>query len=443
MCLCSFCGGFSVNYKVFYKLFWFVFFTFIPGIALAQKSNAINQANTAWMLISTALVLSMTPVGLGLFYGGMVRSKNILNTIGMSLISLAIVSIIWIFIGYTLAFGPDTYGIIGNLKYLLLNNISLSSVTNTIPTYLYCAFELSFAAVTLALISGSVVERIKFSSWIIFGSLWVIFVYAPIAHWVWGGGFLQKLGVLDFAGGLVVEANSGISGLVLALSVGKRRDFKKTIIPPSSIALTLIGAGLLWVGWFGFNAGSAIGSNALSSYVFLSTNTAAATGALSWMFIEWILHKHPTMLGAASGAIAGLVAITPACGFVDIGSSLIIGAIAGIISFLGVTVLKYKFSYDDSLDVFGVHGLNGIFGIVATGLLATTLIGPKNGFFFGNYKTLLIQLLALLVTMAYAAFSTFVIAKFTSLLTNGLRINEEDEQKGLDIATHTETGFDI
>ena len=193
----------------------------------------------------------------------------------------------------------------------MLNNISLSSVTNTIPTYLYCAFELSFAAVTLALISGSVVERIKFSSWIIFGSLWVIFVYAPIAHWVWGGGFLQKLGVLDFAGGLVVEANSGISGLVLALSVGKRRDFKKTIIPPSSIALTLIGAGLLWVGWFGFNAGSAIGSNALSSYVFLSTNTAAAAGALSWMFIEWILHKHPTMLGAASGAIAGLVAITP------------------------------------------------------------------------------------------------------------------------------------
>jgi Amt family ammonium transporter len=432
-----------VNYKFIYKLFWFVFFTFIPGIALAQKSNTINQANTAWMLISTALVLSMTPVGLGLFYGGMVRSKNILNTIGMSLISLAIVSIIWIFIGYTLAFGPDTYGIIGNLKYLLLNNISLSSVTNTIPTYLYCAFELSFAAVTLALISGSVVERIKFSSWIIFGSLWVIFVYAPIAHWVWGGGFLQKLGVLDFAGGLVVEANSGISGLVLALSVGKRRDFKKTIIPPSSIALTLIGAGLLWVGWFGFNAGSAIGSNALSSYVFLSTNTAAAAGALSWMFIEWILHKHPTMLGAASGAIAGLVAITPACGFVDIGSSLIIGVIAGIISFLGVTVLKYKFSYDDSLDVFGVHGLNGIFGIIATGLLATTLIGPKNGFFFGNHKTLLVQLLALLVTIAYAAFATFVIAKFTSLLTNGLRISEEDEQKGLDIATHTETGFDI
>jgi Amt family ammonium transporter len=432
-----------VNYKFFYKLFWFVFFTLIPSIALAQTSNAINQANTAWMLISTALVLSMTPVGLGLFYGGMVRSKNILNTIGMSLISLAIVSIIWIFIGYTLAFGPDTYGIIGNLKYLLLNNISLSSVTNTIPTYLYCAFELSFAAVTLALISGSVVERIKFSSWIIFGSLWVIFVYAPIAHWVWGGGFLQKLGVLDFAGGLVVETNSGISGLVLALSVGKRRDFKKTIIPPSSIALTLIGAGLLWVGWFGFNAGSAIGSNALSSYVFLSTNTAAASGALSWMFIEWILHKHPTMLGAASGAIAGLVAITPACGFVDIGSSLIIGAIAGIISFLGVTVLKYKFSYDDSLDVFGVHGLNGIFGIIATGLLATTLIGPKNGFFFGNHKTLLIQLLALVVTIAYAAFATFVIAKFTSLLTNGLRISEEDEQKGLDIATHTETGFDI
>lgn len=427
----------------FKKLFLFLsLFFFLPGIAFAQNSS-INQANTAWMLISTALVLSMTPVGLGLFYGGMVRSKNILNTIGMSFVALAISSIMWVGFGYSLAFGPDVYGIIGSLKYFFLDHITLNSITNTVPTYLYCAFELSFAAVTVALISGSVIERIKFSSWVIFSALWVLFIYAPIAHWVWGGGFLQKMGVLDFAGGLVVEANSGVSALVLALVVGKRKDFKKTIMPPSSIALSIIGAGFLWVGWFGFNAGSAIASNSLAAYVFLSTNLAASAGALSWMLAEWITHKHPTMLGAASGAIAGLVGITPACGFVDVISSIIIGTLAGVISWIGVSYLKYKFSYDDSLDVFGVHGLNGIFGVLAVGFLATSSIGNKNGLFYGNYKTLLVQLLAIVVVLFYSATGTFILSKVTAFFTHGLRINEEDEQKGLDIATHTEQGFDI
>ncbi|MGC8822179.1 MAG: ammonium transporter [Desulfurella sp.] len=428
--------------KSFYRFFGVLLFLLMPSIALAQN-HPLNQANTAWMLISTALVLSMTPVGLGLFYGGMVRSKNILNTIGMSFVSLAIVSLLWIIIGYSLAFGPDVYGLIGSLKYTFLNNITINSITQTIPTYLYCTFELSFAAVTLALISGSVIERIKFSSWIVFGSLWVLLVYAPIAHWVWGGGFLQKMGVLDFAGGLVVEANSGVSALVLALIVGKRKDFKKTIMPPSSIALSIIGAGFLWVGWFGFNAGSAIASNNLASYVFLTTNIAASAGALSWMFAEWMSHKHPTMLGAASGAVAGLVGITPACGYVSVVSSLLIGIIAGIISWIGVSYVKYKFSYDDSLDVFGVHGLNGIFGILAVGLLATKSVSPKNGLLLGNFHTFFIEFLAIIIIIAYSALGTFLLAKLTSILTHGLRVSEEDEQKGLDIATHTEQGFDI
>ncbi|MGC9257447.1 ammonium transporter [Desulfurella sp.] len=428
--------------KSFYRFFGVLLFLLMPSIALAQN-HPLNQANTAWMLISTALVLSMTPVGLGLFYGGMVRSKNILNTIGMSFASLAIVSLLWIIIGYSLAFGPDIDGLIGSLKYIFLNNITINSVTQTIPTYLYCTFELSFAAVTLALISGSVIERIKFSSWIIFGSLWILLVYAPIAHWVWGGGFLQKMGVLDFAGGLVVEANSGVSALVLALIVGKRKDFKKTIMPPSSIALSIIGAGFLWVGWFGFNAGSAIASNNLASYVFLTTNIAASAGALSWMFAEWMSHKHPTMLGAASGAVAGLVGITPACGYVSVVSSLLIGIIAGIISWIGVSYVKYKFSYDDSLDVFGVHGLNGIFGILAVGLLATKSVSPKNGLLLGNFHTFFIEFLAIIIIIAYSALGTFLLAKLTSILTHGLRVSEEDEQKGLDIATHTEQGFDI
>ncbi|HEX13555.1 MAG TPA: ammonium transporter [Desulfurella acetivorans] len=428
--------------KSFYRFFGVLLFLLMPSIALAQN-HPLNQANTAWMLISTALVLSMTPVGLGLFYGGMVRSKNILNTIGMSFASLAIVSLLWIIIGYSLAFGPDIDGLIGSLKYIFLNNITINSVTQTIPTYLYCTFELSFAAVTLALMSGSVIERIKFSSWIVFGSLWILLVYAPIAHWVWGGGFLQKMGVLDFAGGLVVEANSGVSALVLALIVGKRKDFKKTIMPPSSIALSIIGAGFLWVGWFGFNAGSAIASNNLASYVFLTTNIAASAGALSWMFAEWMSHKHPTMLGAASGAVAGLVGITPACGYVSVVSSLLIGIIAGIISWIGVSYVKYKFSYDDSLDVFGVHGLNGIFGILAVGLLATKSVSPKNGLLLGNFHTFFIEFLAIIIIIAYSALGTFLLAKLTSTITHGLRVSEEDEQKGLDIATHTEQGFDI
>ncbi len=433
-----------MKFNIYIKSFCALgFFTFWPSVSVAATHSNINTSDTAWMLVASALVISMTPVGLGLFYGGMVRSKNILNTIGMSFLAFALTSIVWVTIGYSLAFAPNGSDFIGTFKYILLNNITINSEIYHIPTFLYCTFQLAFAGVTVALISGAVIERIKFSSWLILCVLWVIFVYVPIAHWVWGGGFLQKLGVLDFAGGSVVETNSGISALVLSLIVGKRKDFKKAIISPSSIALAVIGAGFLWVGWFGFNAGSAISANGLAAYAFLSTNTAAAAGALSWMSAEWYVQKHPTMLGGASGAIAGLVAITPACGFVNVGASIVIGTIGGILSWFGVTYLKHKLVYDDSLDVFGVHGLNGIWGLVATGLFATSKIGNSNGLFYGNTRQIFVQLFAIFVTIVYAGTMTFVLAKLTSFVTNGLRVDDEEEQKGLDIATHTEKGFDI
>ncbi len=431
---------FNIHRKLLYALGLFIFW---PNVSKAATVSPINTSDTAWMLVASVLVISMTPVGLGLFYGGMVRSKNILNTIGMSFLAFALTSIVWVVFGYSLAFAPNGSDFIGTFKYILLNNISINSAIYHIPVFLYCAFQLAFAGVTVALISGAVIERIKFSSWLILCVLWLIFVYVPIAHWVWGGGFLQKLGVLDFAGGSVVETNSGISALVLSLMVGKRKDFKKAIISPSSIALAVIGAGFLWVGWFGFNAGSAISANGLAAWAFLSTNTAAAAGALSWMSAEWYVQKHPTMLGAASGAIAGLVAITPACGFVNVGASIVIGAIGGILSWFGVTYLKHKFVYDDSLDVFGVHGLNGIWGLFATGLFATSKIGSANGLFYGNIRQIFVQLFAIFITIVYAGTMTFVVAKLTSFLTNGLRVDEEEEQKGLDIATHTEKGFDL
>jgi len=429
----------NIYRKVLYALGLFIFW---PNVSKAATLS-INTSDTAWMLVASVLVISMTPVGLGLFYGGMVRSKNILNTIGMSFLAFALTSIVWVVFGYSLAFAPNGSDFIGTFKYILLNNISINSAIYHIPVFLYCVFQLAFAGVTVALISGAVIERIKFSSWLILCVLWLIFVYVPIAHWVWGGGFLQKLGVLDFAGGSVVETNSGISALVLSLMVGKRKDFKKAIISPSSIALAVIGAGFLWVGWFGFNAGSAISANGLAAWAFLLTNTAAAAGALSWMSAEWYVQKHPTMLGAASGAIAGLVAITPACGFVNVGASIVIGAIGGILSWFGVTYLKHKFVYDDSLDVFGVHGLNGIWGLFATGLFATSKIGSTNGLFYGNIRQIFVQLFAIFITIVYAGTMTFIVTKLTSFLTNGLRVDEEEEQKGLDIATHTEKGFDL
>ncbi len=421
---------------------WTVFLvSLIPSVSLA--GNKMSPGDTAWMLTSTALVMLMTPGGLALFYGGMTRSKNILNTIALSFIAYCVVSVVWILWAYSMAFGPDINSIIGSLKYLIMGGITPNTLTGTIPTFVFVAFQMTFAAITVALISGSIVERIKFSSWIIFSILWVTFIYAPIAHWVWGGGWLSQLGTLDFAGGTVVHINAGIAGLVFAIMLGKRRGYRTTPMPPSSVTLTVLGATLLWFGWFGFNAGSAVASNGLAGAAFLNTNTATAIGAISWMMAEWVTHKHPTTLGAASGAVAGLVAITPAAGFVNVFGALIIGAASGVIGWFGAGYLKYIFNYDDSLDVFGVHCLNGMWGAIATGLFADPIIGSGTGLFFGNPKQVGIQAIAVAVTLLYSGIGTAILVKVTSWITGGIRVNDEDEEKGLDIAVHTEKGFEI
>ncbi len=416
-------------------------FTLLPNLAFA--ADRLNSGDTAWLLVATALVMVMTPAGLALFYGGMSREKNILNTIGLSFIAYAVVSVVWVIWGYSLSFGNDIHGLIGSLQYLFMSNINVTTISGSIPAFVFSAFQMTFAAITVALISGSIVERLKFSSWVLFVVLWVTFIYLPIAHWVWGGGWLSNLGTLDFAGGTVVHINAGIAGLVFAIMLGKRRGFKKIAMPPSSIVLTVLGASLLWFGWFGFNAGSELAADGLSGSAFLSTNTAAAVGAVSWMSVEWITHKHPTMLGAASGAVAGLVAITPAAGFVNISGALIIGAVSGVLGWFGASYLKYKLNYDDSLDVFGVHGLNGIWGALATGIFADPAIGGAKGLLYGNPHQLYVQFVAVLATIVYSLIGTFIVIKITSLITNGLRVSDEDELKGLDIAIHTEKGFEL
>lgn len=418
-----------------------VCFLFLPAVSFA--SNGFDSGDTAWLLMSTALVMMMTPAGLALFYGGMSRGKNILNTISLSFVAYAVVSIVWVVWGYSLAFGKDVGGLVGSMQYIFMHGVGIKTLSGTIPTFVFASFQMTFAAITVGLISGSVVERLKFSSWIVFGVLWVTFIYSPVAHWVWGGGWLSKLGALDFAGGTVVHINAGIAGLIFAVMLGKRRGFKKIAMPPSSIVLTVLGAALLWFGWFGFNAGSELAADGLSGSAFLSTNTAAAIGAVSWMLVEWITHKHPTMLGAASGAVAGLVAITPAAGFVDVFGALIIGAVSGVLGWFGASYLKYKLDYDDSLDVFGVHGLNGIWGALAAGIFANPAIGGAKGLLYGNPHQFFVQLIAVLATVLYSAAGTFILIKITSFITNGLRVDDEEELKGLDIAIHTEKGFEL
>jgi len=414
----------------------------IPSTALASQSS-LNSGDTAWMLISTALVMLMTPAGLALFYGGMSRSKNILNTIGMSFLAYCIVSVVWVLWGYTLAFGPDVHGIIGNLQKLFLNGIKPNTLSGTIPEFLFVAFQGTFAAITVALASGSVIERMKFSTWLIFSVIWATVVYSPIAHWVWGGGFLANDGALDFAGGTVVHINAGIAGLVMALLLGKRRNYGKAAFFPSSVVLTVLGASLLWFGWFGFNAGSALAANGSAALALLVTNVAAAIAAISWMITEWITHKKATLLGAASGAVAGLVAITPAAGFVNVAGALIIGLIAGLVGYFGVFVLKQKLGYDDSLDAFGVHGLCGIWGAIATGIFAVKSIGGTAGVLEGNLLQLFIQIKAVLATLIYSAVMTAVVFFVSSAITGGARVSEEEEIEGLDSAIHGEKGFNL
>ena len=401
----------------------------------------IDTADTAFILISAALVLIMTPA-LAFFYGGLVRRKNVLNTIMISFVTIALVSIQWIFIGYSLAFSPDLggFGFIGGLDWLGLNNVDLTPhqiYGSTIPHQAFMVFQMMFAIITAALITGAFVGRMKFKTFIIFTLLWTTLVYDPIAHWVWGaGGFLGNLGILDFAGGTVVHISSGVSALVVALVIGKRKGLGVKSMKPHDIRLMVLGAGFLWFGWFGFNAGSALTSGSLATSAFVVTHIAASAGALSWMVVSWIRQKKPSVVGIATGAIAGLVAITPASGFVGPMAAVVIGFVVGIVSFFAIE-FKNKMGFDDALDVWAVHGIGGIWGALAVGLFAQSAINGVNGLFFGNPYQLILQAFGIAVACVYAMTITFVILKVLDW-TMGLRVNEKDEEVGLDISQHGE-----
>ncbi|MDD3579847.1 MAG: ammonium transporter [Desulfobacca sp.] len=406
----------------------------------------VNPADTAFVLFSAALVMLMLP-GLALFYGGLVRTKNVLATLMQNFIILGLIGIQWVLIGYSLAFGPDLGGFIGSLDWFGLNGVGLepfNDYSQTIPHQAFMIFQAMFAIITPALITGAWAERLKFSTYLVFTLLWATLVYDPIAHWVWGsGGWLKDLGALDFAGGTVVHINAGVAALVASLVVGRRQGYAKEAFIPHNLTMTILGAGLLWFGWFGFNAGSALASGSLATTAFVATHVATGAAALGWIITEWFVRGKPTSLGAASGALAGLVAITPAAGFVGPMSSIIIGALAGVLCYLAV-LAKVKLGYDDALDVVGVHGVGGLWGALATGLFASTAVNPDgvNGLFFGNPAQLGIQALAVLVVMVYAGIVSWVILKVLDLVM-GLRVTVEDEIAGLDLSEHQEAGYSL
>jgi Amt family ammonium transporter len=405
----------------------------------------IDSGDTAWLLTSSALVLLMTAPGLALFYGGMVRQKNALATIMQSFIVLALISVQWVLWGYSLAFGPDKGGIVGGLDWFGLRGVGLQpnpDYAATVPHQAYMVFQLMFAVITPALITGTFAERMKFSTFIVFTLVWATLIYDPLAHWVWGaGGWLKRAGALDFAGGTVVHISSGVSALAAALVIGRRRGYGREPMPPHNLPLTVAGASLLWFGWFGFNAGSALTAGALATSAFVVTNTATAAAALGWMFTEWTARGKPTVLGAASGAVAGLVAITPASGYVSPMASIVIGAVAGFLCYHACN-LKAKFGYDDSLDVVGVHGVGGTWGALATGLFAWKAINPDggDGLLHGNPGQVWVQLTAIAASWVFAFVGTFVILKVLDVLM-GLRVSEQDEAAGLDLSQHSETAY--
>jgi len=414
-----------------------------PGLARAEEAAQHSAGDTAWVLVSSALVLMMTAPGLALFYGGLVRRKNVLGTLMHSFILLAMISIQWVLWGYSLAFGPDIGGVLGNLQYLGLSGVGAEPgpYAKTIPHLAYMMFQGMFAAITPALITGAFAERMKFNTFLVFSLLWATFIYDPLAHWVWGGGWLGKMGALDFAGGTVVHISSGISALVCAMMVGKRHGFPTDYMPPHNLPFAVIGASLLWVGWFGFNAGSALAANGIAANAFVTTNTASAAAALTWAFVEWQHRGKPTMLGAVSGAVAGLVAVTPGAGFVGPMSALLIGLVAGMLCYYAI-VMKHRFGYDDSLDVVGVHGVGGTWGALATGLFASTAINSAgaDGLFFGNVALLGKQVVSILATWLYAGVGTWILLKILAV-TMGLRVSEAEEQMGLDLSQHNEAAY--
>jgi Amt family ammonium transporter len=417
----------------------------LASLAFAGDTPKLDSGNTAWMMIATALVMIMTPAGLALFYAGMTRAKNALNTYMMVFSAFALATVVWVFWGYSLAFSGDVMGVIGDLKTAFLNGISYSNMeSNGYPSYVFIAFQGTFAAITVAIASGSIIERVKFSTWLVFVILWVTFVYAPVAHMVWGGGFLMNAGTLDFAGGTVVHMNGGLAGLVAALMIGKRKGYPKTQIMPSSVILTALGAALLWFGWFGFNAGSEFAADNIAGSAFLMTNFAAAAATVTWIILDYLKFGKPTLLGAASGAVAGLVAITPAAGFVGVVGALVIGIGGSLTGFFGVTVLKKIFKYDDSLDAFGVHFIAGLWGALATGVFALKSLawdGPlKSGDRLGQ---VLVQFESVMVTIVFVAIMTAVVLKVSSLITGGARVDEDSEVEGLDSTEHGEKGFNL
>ncbi len=393
----------------------------------------ISSGDTAFIIICTAMVMLMTPA-VGLFYGGMVRRKNIISMIGLAFVAFAVVSIQWVVFGYSLAFGPDIGGFIGGLDHFMLNGVGLDG--DGIPDILFMVFQLVFAALTLAIITSAVAERVKLSSFIVFGLLWTTLVYDPLAHWAWGGGWASQLGALDFAGGTVVHISSGFGALALCMVIGARKGFGKYGMEPYHVPLTLLGAALLWFGWFGFNAGSELAADGIAANAFVVTNTAAAAGALAWMVASWIRGK-PATLGIVSGAIAGLVAITPAAGFVDVKGSLVIGALAGLVCYSAL-LWRQKKGIDESLDAWAIHGVGGLFGALATGIFATAAIGGVDGLIYGNVNQFLIQLLDAGVCVAYAFVMTYILAKVVEKVM-GLRVDEKEEYVGLDISQHGET----
>ena len=401
----------------------------------------MNGADTAWVLASSALVLLMTP-GLAMFYGGMTRSKNVLSTMMHSFFLMGLASIVWFLWSFSLAFAPGNW-FVGGLDFFTLTGVGGAVWPNTtIPGTTFMIFQCMFAIITPALISGAFAERMKFSSFIVFNVLWLTLVYSPVCHWVWGGGFLGGWGALDFAGGTVVHINSGVAALACALIIGRRKGYGTVPMAPHNLTLTLLGAGLLWFGWFGFNAGSALAANASASNAFVVTHMATSAAALSWVFAEWIIKGKPTTLGVASGAVAGLVAITPAAGFVGTGSAVILGLVAGVVCYLAV-LAKGGLGYDDSLDVVGIHGVGGTWGAIATGLFASAVPGNETmGLFFGNPGQVLIQIGAVVATIVYSFVVTAIILYVIKAIM-GLRVSEEDEVAGVDTSTHGEAGYNL
>ncbi|MET8470816.1 ammonium transporter [Streptomyces sp. NPDC006422] len=418
----------------------------MPATTVPLAAPAIDTGDTAWLLAATALVLLMTP-GLALFYGGMVRTKSVLNMLMMSFVSIALVTVVWLVAGYSLAFGDDAFaGLIGGLQHVGMAGVGPASVTGTVPTFLFTTFQLTFAILTAALISGAVADRTKFGAWLVFVPVWALLVYVPVAHWVWGpGGWISThLGALDFAGGLVVEIASGASGLALCLVLGPRIGFKKDAMRPHNLPMVVMGAGLLWFGWLGFNGGSALGANGVAAASLFNTLIAGCTGLLGWLFVEQKRDGHPTTFGAASGAVAGLVAITPACGVVGVPGAAVVGLAAGVVCSYAVA-WKLRFSYDDSLDVVGVHFVGGVVGTVLIGLFATSAMTgspAKEGLLYGGGLAQLgKQLLAVLVVAAYTFLVTYGIGKAIDRLM-GFRASADDETTGLDQTAHAESAYD-